>query len=385
MAKNKERFELIAKTLPGLEQVLADELVQLGAERTRLLRRAVSYYADTELLYRSNYQLYTALKILKPISTFPIRNENDLYLKSQRIQWSRYLTTEHTFSIEAVVHSSLFRHTGFVALKVKDAVADYFRDKTGRRPNVDTRHPDITIHVHITNQQCTLSLDSTGKSLHKRGYRRDNHDAPLNEVFAAGMLRLAGWTPQKNLFDPMCGSGTIVIEAGLVCEGIPPGSFRDTFAFENWLDYDPALFERVKRAKSASENMPIGEIVGSDVSGRYVSMAERNIDVAGLAGKITIRKNSFEQATPPWSEGMIVMNPPYGERMNPGEINALYRSIGDTLKKNFAGYEAWIISSNKDALKNLGLQTSKKLTLHNGPLEVKFQKYVLYKGSKKQR
>lgn len=385
MSTKNQSFEMIAKTLPGLEQVLADELVILGAEKVRPIRRGVSYYGNTELLYRSNYQLFTALKILKPIHDFTVRNENELYLKSRKFDWNHFLSPEHTFSIETVVFSQQFRHSGFVGLKVKDAIADFFREKTGRRPNVDTRNPDIIINVHINNQNCTISVDSTGRSLHKRGYRRDTHEAPLNEVFAAGILRLSGWSPGSNLLDPMCGSGTIAIEAGLMNNGLKPGSFRKSFAFQNWLDYDPEIFKSVKQKESYLETAKTGEIMGSDISGQFASMAQANAENAGLRGKIQFQKSSFESMDPPWPEGMIIMNPPYGERMQTTEITSLYKNIGDTLKNNYAGYEVWILSSNKEALKNIGLQTSKKITLYNGPIEVKFQKYVIYKGSKKQK
>jgi len=383
MKTTNQSFEMIAKSLPGFEQVLADELVLLGAKNVKPIKRGVRYYGDTELLYLSNFQCYTALKILKPIHHFTVRNENELYIKSKGISWNKYLSVEHTFSIETVVFSSHFKHSGFVGLKVKDAIADFFREQTGRRPDVDPRNPDITVNVHINNQDCTISLDSTGKSLHKRGYRKENHEAPLNEVFAAGILRLAGWSPGLNLLDPMCGSGTIVIEAGLMNLGIKPGSLRRSFAFQNWLDYNPGVFRAVKQKDSYLKPGKKGEIRGSDSVSRFVSMARTNAETAGLKGKINILKSSFESMDQPWPEGMIIMNPPYGERMQTAEINSLYKNIGDTLKKNYAGYEVWILSSNKEALKNIGLQTSKKITLYNGSIEVKFQKYVIYKGSKK--
>jgi putative N6-adenine-specific DNA methylase len=283
-----------------------------------------------------------------------------------------------------VVFSSIFRHSGFVALKVKDAVVDFFRDRSGRRPNVDSRTPDLLIHVHISNQTCTVSLDSSGTSLHKRGYRSDTHKAPLNEVLAAGMLHLTGWKPESNLLDPMCGSGTIVIEAGLMAYGIPPGSFRKGFAFQNWFDYEPEVFQGVKQAPRI-EPIKRGEIMGSDRSGTFVSMAVKNVENAGLRGKINIHQAHFEKLIPPWKEGTIIMNPPYGERLQTSEINLFYRNVGDTLKRNFMGYSSWILSANKEALKQIGLRTSKKITLYNGPMEVKFQKYELYQGSKKEK
>ncbi len=375
---------MIAKTLPGLEGVLMKELSGLGAGSIVPLKRGVSFYGDTELLYRANYHLRTALKVLKPIQIFTVRNEHELYQKTRAIEWNKYLSPEHSFRVDAVVFSSTFRHSGFVALRVKDAIADFFRDRTGRRPNVDSRMPDLFINVHISNQGCTVSLDSSGTSLHKRGYRSDTHTAPLNEVLAAGMLHLAGWKPELNLLDPMCGSGTIAIEAGLIANGIPPGSFRKTFAFQYWLDFDPDLFEKVKKR---SWNIPTekGEIWGSDRSGAFVSMVMKNAEYAGLTGEIEIRKALFEKVTPPWNEGIIVMNPPYGERMQTSEINLFYQNVGDVLKQNFTGYCTWILSANKEALKYIGLRASKKMTLYNGPIEVKFQQYLLYQGSKKQK
>ncbi len=380
--KTNSAFEMIAKTLPGLEGVLMEELRGLGAETVQPLKRGVRFYGNKELLYRSNYHLHTALRVLKPIYICTVRNERELYQKTKAIEWKKYLSSDHSLRIDAVVFSSLFRHSGFVALKVKDAVADYFRDRTGRRPDVDSREPDLLIHVHISNQTCTVSLDSSGTSLHKRGYRSDRHKAPLNEVLAAGMLQLSGWKPALNLLDPMCGSGTILIEAGLIANGIPPGSFRKSFAFQHWLDYDPGLFDKVKK-RSGIKPVKNGSIVGSDQSGVYASMAAKNVEHAGLNGKIDIRRASFEKLEPPWKEGMIIMNPPYGERMETGEINRLYQNMGDVLKRNFAGYTTWILSSNREALKHVGLRTAKKITLFNGPIEVKFQKYELYRGSKK--
>ncbi len=375
---------MIAKTLPGLEGVLVDELSMLGAKAIQPLHRGVRFSGNKELLYRVNYHLYTALRILKPIHVCTVKNEHELYQKTRGIEWKKYLTSEHSLRVDAVVFSSAFRHSGFVALKVKDGIADYFRDRTGRRPDVDSRNPDLLIHVHINNHTCTISLDSSGTSLHKRGYRSDTHTAPLNEVLAAGMLQLSGWKPALNLLDPMCGSGTITIEAGLIANGIPPGSFRKSFAFQQWLDYDPGLFEKVKKISLVKPTKK-GEIVGSDRSAKYVSMALKNTAYAGLSGKIEIRRAAFEDLLPPWKKGIIIMNPPYGERMQPGEINKLYQNVGNVLKRNFTGYDTWILSSNKIALKHVGLRTSKKITLYNGPIEVKFQKYLMYQGSKKQK
>lgn len=384
MTRNRYTYEMIAKTLPGLEEVLMMELSGLGATSITPLKRGVSFFGDKELMYMANYHLRTALRVLKPVRIFTFRNEQDLYRKTRAIEWNNYLSPEHSFRIDAVVFSALFQHSGFVALRVKDAIADFFRDRTGRRPDVDLRKPDLLINVHISNQTCTVSLDSSGSSLHKRGYRSDTHKAPLNEVLAAGMLRLAGWAPEDNLLDPMCGSGTIVIEAGLIANGIPPGSFRNKFAFQHWLDYDHELFEKVKRI-SGDKPAVRGEIRGSDRSGTFVSMALKNAEQAGLTGKIKICQAPFEKLTPPWNEGVIIMNPPYGERMQTSEINRFYKNVGDILKRNFTGYHTWILSSNKDALKQIGLRTSQKITLFNGPMEVKFQKYLLYQGSKKQK
>ena len=375
---------MIAKTLPGLEGVLVEELAMLGAKAIQPLHRGVRFLGNKELLYRTNYQLHTALRILKPIHVCTVKNERDLYQKTIGIEWKKYLTSGHSLRVDAVVFSSAFRHSGFVALKVKDGIADYFRDRTGRRPDVDSRNPDLSVHVHINNQTCTISLDSSGISLHKRGYRSDTHRAPLNEVLAAGMLKLSGWKPGLNLLDPMCGSGTIIIEAGLIANGIPPGSFRKSFAFQHWLDYDPELFEKVKKISRIKPTKK-GEIVGSDRSATYVSMALKNTAFAGLTGKIEIRRSSFEKLVPPWDEGLIIMNPPYGERMQTSEINQLYQNVGDVLKRNYTGYDTWILSSNKVALKHIGLRTSRKITLYNGPIEVKFHKYALYQGSKKQK
>lgn len=377
-----EKYVLIAKTLAGLEDVLSEELLHLGASGIVRQNRAVRFLGDNELIYRANFFLRTALRILKPLYKFTAGNEEELYRKLLGFDWNNYLSLEHTFAIRALVFSPLFKHSGYVALKVKDAVADHFRSRTGKRPNVDAKTPDLFFYIHIQNKTCSLLIDSSGDSLHKRGYRVHGYQAPLNEVLAAGMVALSGVRESGCLLDPMCGSGTIPIEAALAASGTPPGKFRHRFAFQNWLDYDPDLFRKMKRFK-----MPVKdtnwEIMGADQSGDAISMVRENIENAGLSGRIRIVRSSFEDLRKPWNQGTIIMNPPYGERMEKERINIFYRTIGDLLKKNYNGYDAWILSSNMEALKSVGLHPSTRIRLFNGPLECKFQKYTLYKGTKK--
>ena len=379
-------FTMVARTMRGLEDVLARELEELGARAVRRESLAVSFTGDNALLYRANLYLYTALRILKPILRFSISKQDDLYSRMQRHNWAKHLGVEDTFAIDTAVHSPLFSNSQFVAFRAKDAIVDQFRDRTGKRPSVDLREPDLRLHIHINQKQCTVSLDSTGESLHRRGYRTNPVRASISEVLAAGMIKLSGWKYDEPFVDPMCGAGTIAIEAALQGLGLAPGLSRDRFGFHNWPDFEIDLWQRIRReARSrADENMRTRtvSIHASDASRQAVQWARRNLREAGLPREaVQFEAASLIDFRPPPGPGTVIMNPPYGERMPEPEIEALYKSIGDAMKQNFTGYSAWIISSNREALKRIGLRASEKHQLYNGPLECSFRRYELYEGT----
>ncbi|MDX2003386.1 MAG: THUMP domain-containing protein [Chitinophagales bacterium] len=372
-----------ATTLFGLENTLATELKQLGAKEIKELNRAVSFVGDKHLMYKANLWLRTALKVLQPIHQFTATNEEQLYNGVKQVDWSAYLSADETLALESAVNSTFFNHSKYVALKAKDAIVDQFRNRYGRRPNVDLENPTVRIHLHIFKDQCTLSLDSSGESLHKRGYRTSNALAPLSEVLAAGLVLLSGWDGQSTFIDPMCGSGTIVIEAGLIAKNMAPGMQRSHFGFMNWNDYDEDAWQELLQAAISNQKETELQLIGSDIAAGPIALARENVVKAGLDEDIKILKRPFEELVPPVGGGTVVINPPYGERLELADVMQFYKSIGDTLKKNFDGYDVWILSSNKEAMKNIGLRTSKKLTLYNGPLECKFHHFSMYRGSKK--
>lgn len=376
-------MQLAIKTLAGLEPLLAQELKDLGAQEIESGTRVVTCSGDQKVLYRINFESRTALRVLMPIDSFRATHERRFYSKIKQIDWSRYLQMDQTFAIDAVTNSEHFRHSKYVALKTKDAIVDQFREKFGKRPNVNVRQPDLRIHVHISNDVCNISLDSSGDSLHKRGYRVDTVEAPLNEVLAAGMVLHAGWQGERPLIDPMCGSGTILIEAAMIAAKMPPQRPDRKFGFQHWPDYDKKLWESItEHAKEQIRpvNVPI---IGFDKAFKAVKISHQNILAAQLAGKIEIGRKPFERMDPPSAPAVLMMNPPYDERLSVEDIKAFYKSIGDRLKQTYTGYEAWIISSNMTGLKSIGLRASRRLTLYNGPLECKFMKFELYEGSKK--
>ena len=378
-------MKLIAKTLYGLEKVLSEELIELGAENVQAVNRAVLFEGDKYLLYKSNYCLRTAMSVLVPIAEFRIRLSDDLYNNSLRVNWKEYLDPEHTFSVVPVINSPVFRHTGYAGLRLKDAIADWFRAKSGKRPSVDTADPDVVFNLHISNELVTISLDSSVVPLYKRGYRKEQGPAPINEILAAGIIKLSGWKGDIKLLDPMCGSGTIAIEAGLIACGIPPGKFRQFYGFQRWRDYDEELLKRVKAESENKINVPPVKVFASDISEEAVSMTRSNALSAGLSDIISASKSDFRDLTASDNNGVIIMNPPYGQRIKSIDNDILYGLIGSTLKHNFPGYEAWIISSDKDSLKHIGLKPARKTQLFNGSLECLLVKYELYQGSKKSK
>lgn len=376
-------MKFIAKTLFGLEKVLAEELLELGAADVSQANRAVMFTGNKELLYRVNYCSRCALSVLVLVSDFRIKSKDDLYTNVRRIDWSSIMETDQTFSVVPVVNSELFGHTGFPGLVVKDAVADYFRMKTGKRPSVSGSDPDVQINVHISHENVTISIDSSVIPLFKRGYRTEQGEAPLNEVLAAGILKISGWDATCSLTDPMCGSGTIPIEAGLIACNVPPGKFRQFFGFTRWKDFDDDLFKRIKLECETQIRKSEVVISGSDISGASVLQARANIQKAGLTELISVGTSDFKDIIPIEKNGYLVLNPPYGQRLKPDDIDILYSMIGTSLKHNFAGYKAWVITSGKEYLKNIGLKPKSKHTLYNGALECILVGYELYEGTRK--
>jgi len=377
-------MKLVAKTLYGLENVLAEELISLGAADVQAVNRAVLFNGDNNMLYRVNYCARTALSVLMPVADFRIRSKDDLYNGGSKVEWDRFMDADNTFSIVPVINSPHFGHTGYAGLILKDAIADYFRKKTGRRPSVDASDPTILINLHISNDLVTISIDSSVVPLFKRGYRQEQAAAPLNEVLAAGILLLSGWKASATMTDPMCGSGTIPIEAGLIACKIPPGKFRQFFGFQRWKDFDEELFEKIKRESDNQIGPSPVKIFGSDISAQAIEQAKANVTRAGLSDVVSLEVFDFKDLKAIDNQGFVFLNPPYGQRLQPDEIDMLYSMIGTTLKHNFPGTTAWLITSNKESLKKVGLKPKEKLTLFNGALECILLKYEMYQGTKKQ-
>ena len=375
-------FELIAKTFMGLEPVLAQELTKLGANNVQIGRRMVSFTGDKEMMYRANFQLHTAIRILKPIKHFKAKSAEDVYNEVKKIDWSQYIMKGKTFVVDSVVYSDEFRNSKFVSYKVKDAIVDQFRESTGDRPNISISNPDIRLHIHIAEDNATLCLDSSGESLHRRGYRQETVEAPLNEVLAAGMILMTGWKGDTDFIDPMCGSGTLVVEAALIAQNISPGVFRKEYAFEKWPDFDSDLFDTIYNDDSEEREFT-HHIYGYDVDMKAVNTANLNVKAAGLSKVITIRQQDFKDFTKPSEKSLMITNPPYGERISTPNLLGTYKMIGEKLKKEFAGNEAWVLSYREECFEQIGLKPSIKIPVFNGSLECEFRKYVMFDGKMK--
>jgi putative N6-adenine-specific DNA methylase len=375
--------EFIAKTFMGLEPVLAKELTQLGANNVTIGRRMVSFTGNKEMMYRANFALHTAIKILKPIARFKARSADDVYEEIKKIDWTTFLGNDRTFAVDAVVFSEEFRHSKFVSYKVKDAIVDQFREKTGNRPNISIANPDIRLHIHIAETDCTLCLDSSGESLHRRGYRQESVEAPLNEVLAAGMILMTGWKGDTDFIDPMCGSGTLAIEAALIARNMAPGLFRKEYAFEKWPDFDADLFDHIYNDDSNEREFK-HHIYGYDIDMKAVNTARLNVKAAGLTADITIEQQDFKDFTQPKEKSIIVTNPPYGERISTPDLLGTYRMIGERLKHQFMGNDAWVLSYREECFDQIGLKPSIKIPLYNGSLECEFRKYQMFDGKLKQ-
>ncbi len=379
----EKNFQMVAKTLYGLENILAAELVALGANHLQIGRRMVSFEGDKSLMYKANFHCRTALRILKTITTFSAKSSDEVYEKIKQIAWEQYLTPKKTFAIDAVVHSEVFTHSKFVAYRTKDAIVDYFEEKGEDRPSVRINNPDLQLHVHISHKDCTISIDTSGESLHKRGYRIEETEAPLNEVLAAGMIMKTGWKGESNFVDPMCGSGTLLIEAILIARNVPPGIYRSRYAFEKWDDFDEELFKEISSDDSGEKDFEF-KAFGSDISDRAIAVATKNVRNAGLAKYIELEIKPFQQYTEaPQPPGILITNPPYGERLNPHDLLSLYNMMGERIKHVFTGYEAWILSSNKEGFDKIGLKPSAKEKMINGSLDCEFRKYEIFNGKRK--
>lgn len=383
----QQNIQMIAKTFKGLEEVLAQELIALGANDIQIERRAVRFSGDKAVLYRANLCLRTASRVLVPIASFKAKDADTIYTQAREIDWSRYMTADTTFAIDATVYSDLMRNSRYVTYRLKDAIADYWTVKENKRPSVRVTNPDMIFNIHIAQDKVTLSLDSSGESLHKRGYRVANTEAPINEALAAGMLMLAGWKGQSDFYDPMCGSGTLLIEAALMARNIAPGVFRQQFAFEKWKDFDEELWSEIYNDDSQEREFS-HKIYGSDASFYAIQQAAKNIKSAGVQKEIELKQIRLEESqlvsdSESKHAPLVMINPPYGERLASNkDMERLYGAMGSALKHRFAGATAWIISSNEDAMKCIGLKPSKKMRLLNGELDCQFNRYDLFSGKR---
>jgi putative N6-adenine-specific DNA methylase len=386
MKNDKKHFRMVAKTLYGLEELLAGELAELGAKNVRIMNRSVEFYGNKQLMYEANLWCRTATRILKPIINFKTADEKELYRRILNIEWEEYLGLNQTFAIDAVISDSQFRNSLYVAQKTKDAIADRFRNRTGRRPSVDLRNPDIRVNIYIYQNECALAIDSSGEPLFKREYRRKTGKAPLNEVLAAGIVLKSGWNRTSSFVDAMCGSGTIVIEAALLARNIAPGLTRKKYGFMNWPDYDMDLYQSICR-NARKEIIPKLDIaiVGSDIDPRQIQESSENANQAGIGKDVTFRQCDIIDLVPPPPPGVVIINPPYGERLAVNDINDSYHSIGDAFKKNFTNYDAYVFTGNLAAAKHIGLKTSRRIEMYNGPIECRLLKFEMYKGSRKSK
>ncbi|MDN3492319.1 THUMP domain-containing class I SAM-dependent RNA methyltransferase [Winogradskyella bathintestinalis] len=377
-------FKMLAKTLFGFEDILAKELTQLGAMQVEKGVRNVSFVGDKGFMYKANLGLRTAIKILKPIHSFRVVKEEDLYKHVKNIKWENYLKSTGSLAVDATVHNSVFTHSQYTALKTKDAIVDRFRDIDGTRPDVDLRFPDLKINVHIDRQRCTISLDTSGESLHRRGYKTATNIAPINEVLAAGLIIMSGWDGQTDFMDPMCGSGTMLVEAAMIACNIPPNLMRKEFAFERWEDWDVDLFEKIEESLLKKTRDFHHKILGYDKSPSAVAKAKDNIKNAHLDEFVHIQHEDFFKTQKSGNEKLhMVFNPPYGERLENLNVDEFYGNIGTTLKHGYPGTNAWLITSNLEALKSVGLRPSRKIKVFNAKLEARLVKYEMYEGSRK--
>ncbi len=379
-------FDFLAKTFAGMEEVLSTELKQLGAKDVKIIKRGATFKGDEELMYKVNYCSRTAIRILKPIGVFSAKSNDELYQKVKKIDWTKIFNVDQSFIVNANVFYSEVDHSHFAALRVKDGIVDQFREVVGKRPWVAKDIPDVYIDVHIAHDICTISLDSSGESLHRREYKVAVDKAPINEVLAAGMIKISGWDGKEDLIDPMCGSGTIPMEAAMIAMNIPAGYYRSKYAFFTWSSFNEKLWEKVKAEANAEVIETDCNIIASDRSEVAVAITKRNLKNAGLHKDVIVEHKFFDQIIPETKKGILIFNPPYGKRMEErGELRDLFKGIGDVLKQNFTGFQAWIITPNIEAAKFVGLRPSARHTLFNGPIETKYLKFEMYEGTKKDK
>ena len=380
---SEDTFRITAKTIVGLEELLANEIRSLGGNNVDVIYRGVQFTGTKELLYSCNYNCRTALRFLKPEWEFTARSDTDLYRQCLKLPWEKFMNIDTTFAIDGAVFNSGITHSMYAALKTKDAIADSFRAKYGKRPSVNTEDPDVRINVHINKNHCTISLDSSGSSLHLRGYKVSPGLAPMSEVLCSGVILLSDWNKKDTFIDPMCGSGTLLVEAAMIANNIPAGYYRKGFGFETWMDFDPELWRSVKEKSDQERIVNHVKIIGGDKSSLAMRTTRKNISRSGLEKLISLHPTAFEDLKRPPGKVHLLMNPPYGERIKSEDIIGLYKMIGNTLKQNYKDAEAWIISGDLKAMKFIGLRPSKKIRIFNGPLECRFMKYELYEGSRK--
>jgi putative N6-adenine-specific DNA methylase len=376
---NLDYFEMTAKTLCGLEDILAEELKTIGASEINSGKRIVSFTGDKRMLYKANFHCRTALRILKPILHFKAYNADNVYDEVKKVEWENYFSSDDTFTIDAVIFSEIFNHSKYVAYRTKDAIADYFNEKFGKRPSISVKNPDFYINVHISHNDCTVSLDSSGESLHRRGYRVSQGEAPLNEVLAAGMILKTGWQGESNFIDPFCGSGTLLIEAAMIALNIAPGIYRKQYAFEKWKDFDSEIFDEIYNDDSNERNFNF-KCFGSDISPKVIEKARENVKNASLTKYIELTVKPFQQFTETVRPAILVTNPPYGERISTDDLLGLYATIGERLKHVFTGYNAWILSYKDELLNEISLRPKEKIKLMNGELACEFHCYELFEG-----
>ena len=383
---DQKNFKMLAKCFYGFEKILSEELLGLGAQKIKIGRRNVSFYGDKGFMYKANLSLRTALKILKPISEFHFSDINSFYNKIYKIRWESLLGVDSTFIINSsVFHSKIFNNSKFTSLKAKDAIVDRFRNKFSKRPNIDAKNPDLKIDIHINKSICTVSIDSSGESLHKRGYKKYNSFAPLNEVLAAGLILLSGWRGKIDFLDPMCGCGTILIEAAMIAGNIPPNLHRSSFAFEKWNDWDQELFNIIEESLTKKINKINCKIFGYDISNVMIRKCKKNIEESDIDFKINVETRDFFKSKKYNKERLlIIVNPPYDKRI-PTDFKSFYSDIGNNLKRNYDNTSSWIFTANMDAIKCIGLRTSKRIKLFNSSLESRFLNYQIYSGSKKEK
>ena len=381
---NTDNLQIQIKTFFGLENVLAEEIKKLGGKNVEIKTRAVNCEGDLGFLYKINYSARTAVKILVPVYEFKAFNENKFYDKLTRFNWDEYMDIDQSFAIDATVHSERFTHSQFMTLKMKDAIVDFFRNKYQKRPNVNPKNPDIKFNLHIDRDFVTISLDSSGDPLFKRGYRKEQGEAPINEVLASGMLQLAGWDGKGNFLDPMCGSGTLLIEAAMIAMELPAQIFRKNFTFQNWKNYDEDLFKKIKEFRINRIKEFEGKIIGYDIDARMLNASKINIEAAEMEDVIEVKKQNFFESKKEHFPLLMVFNPPYDERITINDDD-FYKKIGDTFKNNYPNTLAWLISSDLEAVKKIGLRPSRKIKLYNGKLETRFLQYEMYEGSKKDK